>query len=146
MAEQGIDAGASDCPPTEIVSDVSDKATLSGIAVNLVLSYCGPCHSPGGAQRVPEGPANVADFNLMIDEAFVVDCSADLSPIITSMSANEMPPPGYLPFSVRPDEIDLIGQFIELDCSDEEKACAISPSEPGCDDVLSARRERRSSR
>jgi hypothetical protein len=116
-----------------------------GNAVDVMRFYCARCHSPEGAQRVPQGPSNVFDFNLMIDEAFVVDCSADLSPILISMRANEMPPPGDLPFSVFPFDLDHVVRFIEFQCTDEEKACAISPSVPGCDDVLSARRERRCS-
>jgi mono/diheme cytochrome c family protein len=152
VAADAADAGAvSDCPPTRVVSDVSDdsdeypKATISGLAVNIMIANCGACHTPGGSERVSAGPANVADFNLMIDEGFVVDCSAELSPIIISMRANEMPPPNELGFGISPYDIEPVEQFIEFRCSDEEKACAVSPSEPGCDAVMSARREWRCS-
>jgi mono/diheme cytochrome c family protein len=147
-AEAGaeVDAGApSDCPPTRVVSDVSDKATVSGTAVNLMQAWCGACHTPDGAERVSTGPSNVADFNGMIDEGYAVDCSAALSPIIISMRAGDMPPPDYLGFGPQSFEIDSIGELIELGCSDEEKACAVAPADPGCDAVLLARRERRCS-
>jgi mono/diheme cytochrome c family protein len=141
-----VDAGGpSDCPPTRIVSDVSDKATVSGTAVNLMVAWCGACHTPDGAEKVAAGPSNVADFNGMIDEGYVVDCSSELSPIIISMRSGDMPPPDYLGFGPASYEIDLITAFIEFGCSDEEKACAVAPSDPGCDAVLLARRERRCS-
>jgi hypothetical protein len=45
--------------------------------------------------------------------------------------------------SPSPADIDQVVIFIELDCNDEENACAESPTEPGCDEVLAARRARR---
>jgi hypothetical protein len=138
------DAGASDCPPTEVISDVSEKATGPGAAVNIMVALCGRCHTPEGSERVPEGPSNVADFNRMIDEGFAVDCSADRSSIIQIMRADEMRPPAHPyagPLSVV--DIDVVARFIEFLCSDEEKACAVEPSAPGCGVIMSARRERR---
>lgn len=141
----GTDAGGFDCPPTrlETGSDVNPPpSTLAGAAVNVMLTYCGNCHTPGGAEGVAVGPANVADFNGMIDEGFVVDCSGELSPIITSMRQNEMPPPGYL-IPVTAVDAEVVVQYIEFLCTDEERACAVRPSDSGCDDVLSARRRKR---
>lgn len=134
-----------DCPPTRVISDVSDdpSATASGAAVNVMSAYCGACHVPGAAEPARSGPADATDFNGMIDEGFVVDCDAERSPIIISMRANEMPPPDYFGISATPSDIDVVVTFIEFDCSDLEKACAESPSEPGCDEVIAARRARR---
>jgi hypothetical protein len=135
-----------DCPPTRVISDVSEevpKATASGAAVNMMAVWCVNCHAPGAAEPAPSGPAVATDFNRMIDEGFVIDCDAERSPIIISMRANEMPPPDYFGVSPSPVDIDQVAIFIELDCRDEETACAESPSEPGCDEVLAARRARR---
>ena len=57
-----------------------------------------------------------------------------------------MPPLDYLGISATPSDIDVVVTFIELECSDVENACAESPSEPGCDEVLAARRTRRCTR
>ena len=134
-----------DCPPTRVISDVSDdpSATASGAAVNVLSAYCTGCHGPGAAQPAPSGPADPTDFNRMIDEGFVVDCDAERSPLIISMRASEMPPPDYFSGPASPADIDVVVTFIELDCSDAENACAESPSERGCDEVLAARRARR---
>jgi hypothetical protein len=134
-----------DCPPTRIISDVSDvpKATASGAAVNFMATWCAGCHAPAAAEPAPAGPSVATDFNRMIDEGFVIDCDAERSPIIISMRANEMPPPDYFGVSPSPADIDQVVIFIEFDCNDEENACAENPSEPGCEDVLAARRARR---
>jgi hypothetical protein len=137
-----------DCPPTRIISDVSEgsevlKGSPSGSAVNMMDVWCTGCHAPSAAEPAPAGPSVATDFNRMIDEGFVVDCDAERSLIIISMRANQMPPPDYFGISPSPADIDEVALFIELDCSDEENACAESPSEPGCDEVLAARRARR---
>jgi mono/diheme cytochrome c family protein len=135
-----------DCPPTRVISDVSEevpKATASGAAVNMMAVWCVNCHAPDAAEPAPSGPAVATDFNRMIDEGFVIDCDAERSPIIISMRANEMPPPDFFGVSPSPGDIDQVAIFIELDCRDEETACAESPSAPGCDEVLAARRARR---
>lgn len=133
-----------DCPPTRVISDVDDPAaTASGAAVNTLGAYCGTCHTPGAAEPAPSGPANALDFNGMIDEGYVIDCDAERSPIIISMRAGEMPPLDYFGVSATPADIDVVATFIELLCSDEENACAERPGEPGCDEVLAARRARR---
>jgi hypothetical protein len=83
------------------------------------------------------------DFNRMIDEGFVIDCDAERSPIIISMRASEMPPLDYFGFPATDADIGSVVRFIEFVCTDEENACAESPSERGCDEVLAARRARR---
>lgn len=149
VASDGSDGATAaselDCPPTRIISDVSDvpKATPSGAAVNLMDVWCGACHGANATEPAPAGPSVVTDFNRMIDEGFVIDCDGERSPIVISMRANEMPPPDYFGISPTPRDIEQVVSFIELDCSDEEYACAESPSEPGCDEVLAARRARR---
>jgi hypothetical protein len=136
-----------DCPPTRVISDVSGvpKSTASGAAVNMMDVWCASCHAPGAAEPAPSGPLEVTDFNRMIDEGFVIDCDGERSPIIISMRANEMPPPDYFGVSPISSEVDQVVIFIELDCSDRENTCAESPSEPGCGEVLAARRARRCS-
>ena len=146
MAAGTPDASAPlDCPPTRAISDVSESpaSTASGAAVNIMSVWCSGCHAPGAAEPASSGPSVATDFNRMIDEGFVVDCDAERSPIIISMRAGDMPPPDYLGVSPSPTDIDPVVTFIELDCSDVENACAESPSEPGCEEVLAARRARR---
>lgn len=146
-ASADVDAGAVACPPTRVVGSEENPESSDAVpqqaaaAANVLTAYCGPCHTPSGAERVADGPSNVADFNAMIDEGFVIDCSAERSPIITSIRRNEMPPPDRFP--VTAPDLDVVAQYIEFLCSDEEKACARRPSSPGCDDVLSARQQTR---
>jgi hypothetical protein len=107
-------------------------------------ALCVACHAPDAAEPAPSGPAVVTDFNRMIDEGFVIDCDAERSPIILSMRAKEMPPLDYLGLSgATSADIGDVVSFIEFLCSDEQNACAESPSEPGCDEVLAARRAQR---
>jgi hypothetical protein len=136
---------AVDCPPTRVISDVSDdpSATASGAAVNIMSVWCTGCHAPGAAQRAPSGPLDATDFNGMIDDGYVIDCDGEGSPIVIGMRAGEMPPLDYLGIQPSSADIDPIVTFIELDCSDAENACAESPSQPGCGEVLAARRARR---
>jgi mono/diheme cytochrome c family protein len=135
-----------DCPPTRNISDVSDPAsTASGAAMNIMSVYCSGCHGPDATRPAPSGPSDPTDFNGMIDDGFVVDCDAEGSRIIVGMRAQEMPPLEYLGFPATEPDIDTVARFIEFQCSDLEKACAANPSEPGCDQVLAARRERRCS-
>lgn len=135
-----------DCPPTRLVSDVSDPAsTVSGAAMNVMSAYCAACHGPNATEPAPSGPADPTDFNGMIDDGFVVDCNAEGSPIIVSMRAQEMPPLEYAGFPATDPDIDTVVSFIELLCSDEENACAANPSAPACDEVLAARRAERCS-
>jgi hypothetical protein len=138
----GDPAAPLDCPPTRVYSDES-KSTVSGSAVNTMDALCGECHAPDAAEPAPAGPLVATDFNRMIDEGFVVDCDAERSPIIISMRANEMPPLSYFGIQATTADIDRVAYFIEFLCSDEQNACAERPSEPGCDEVLAARRAQR---
>ena len=131
-----------DCPPTRVYSDES-KSTASGAAVNIMGALCSNCHAADAAEPAPAGPWVATDFNRMIDEGFVVDCDAERSPIIISMRAGEMPPLDYFGFPATDADINTAVTFIEFLCTDEENACAESPSEPGCDEVIAARRARR---
>lgn len=134
------------CPPTRLVSDVSDPAsTVSGAAMNIMGAYCAACHGPNATEPAPSGPADPTDFNGMIDDGFVYDCNGDGSPIIVSMRTQEMPPLEYSGFPATEPDIDTVVTFIELLCSDRENACAENPSAPGCDEVLAARRAERCS-
>jgi len=136
-----------DCPPTRVITDVSDApaSTAVGAAVNVLNAYCAGCHAPDAAEPAPSGPSDVTDFNGMIDDGFVIDCDAEGSPLIIGMRRNEMPPADYFSGPAMSYDIDTVATFIELDCSVQENACAESPNEPGCAEVLAARRARRCS-
>ena len=140
------EATALDCPPTRLVSDVSDPAsTVSGAAMNIMNAYCSACHGPNATEPAPSGPSDPTDFNGMIDDGFVIDCNAEGSRIIVRMRAQEMPPLEDFGYPATEADIDTVVRFIEFLCSDEENACAENPSERGCDEVLAARRARRCS-
>jgi mono/diheme cytochrome c family protein len=135
-----------DCPPTRLVSDVSDpSSTVSGAAINIMVAYCAGCHGPNATEPAASGPSDPTDFNGMIDDGHVIDCNAEGSPIILSMRAGEMPPLEYVGFPATEPDIDTVATFIDFMCSDEERACAESPMGANCDEVIAARRARRCS-
>jgi len=148
VASSTAETAPLDCPPTRVISDVSDSdpaSTISGAAVNIMSAYCANCHGPDAAEPAPSGPSDPTDFNGMIDDGLVIDCNAEGSPVIRSMRAGEMPPLDYLGFPATEPDIDTVASFIEFLCNDAENACAEEPSQPGCDEVLAARRAERCS-
>lgn len=117
--------------------------TLQGSALNILDAYCGACHGRTAETPSAIGPADVLDIERMIDEGYLVDCSADSSEIVRVMRTNEMPPPEYLGIGVTAPDLAQVTRYIEFMCSDEEKACALAPTAPGCVPVLAAREDRR---
>jgi hypothetical protein len=117
--------------------------TLQASALNILSSYCSACHGPTADTPSAIGPADVVDIERMIDEGYMVDCSADSSEIVRVMRSNEMPPPDYFGIGVTAPDLEQVTRYIEFRCSDEEKACAVAPTDRGCAAVLAAREDRR---
>jgi hypothetical protein len=140
-ADTGGAGAEADCNWFVPMGDTSDS--LQGSALNILSSYCAACHSPTADTPSAVGPANVLDIERMIDEGYLVDCSADSSEIVRVMRSKEMPPPDELRYGVTLPDLEQVTEYIEFMCSDEEKACAVAPTELGCAAVLAAREDRR---
>lgn len=104
-------------PPPD--TDVPPENQLVATAENVLAANCGQCHGP--SELFPDGGAggltDIQDLNKLIENGYVVDCSAESSRIIQVMRSGSMPPPNSGLPQVHPADIDIVAQAIEWGCT-----------------------------
>lgn len=107
-----------DEPPEEEPGPPEEEESLPVAAArNVLVSYCGACHSSVLTADQASARINyIDDWNQLIEAGLIVECQPERSRIIEVMRTGEMPPPVSGAPPVTEAEIGFVESAIEFGC------------------------------